>query len=133
MTIPTNAEVWADHGHPGQPCSPPQAVHGFSPCRLRSGRDLNLPFEAASPGTTLDLSDALLSGGVVVMSVAIPTLDGQGRLPGIALRFAKADGMGFHPPILLACDNPDELDAVAPLIAEAIEKAKAAARPRVKE
>jgi hypothetical protein len=31
--IPTNGDVWAWHGHPGQPCNPPDAVHGGAFCR----------------------------------------------------------------------------------------------------
>lgn len=28
-------DVWDEHGHRGVPCSPPEAVHGDAPCRLR--------------------------------------------------------------------------------------------------
>lgn len=29
----SNGDVWASHGHPDSPCSPPEAVHGDVPCR----------------------------------------------------------------------------------------------------
>lgn len=31
--VRTNGDVWTDHGHPGVPCSPPEAVHGEAKCR----------------------------------------------------------------------------------------------------
>lgn len=58
--------------------------------------DLDLPFEEDNTGTQLDLSDALVSGAVVVMAVV--TNIG----PALVFRFHKPDGTGFYPPILLA-------------------------------
>lgn len=94
--------------------------------------DLNLPFEPTpgDPGSNeLDLTDPLLSGGVVVMAAMIPTEDG-GNLPGLVFRFAKPDGTGFHPPMLLACDEPDNLRALIPLVRDAVNGAISAAGRR---
>lgn len=83
--------------------------------------DLNLPFEEQDE-TRLDLSDALLSGGVVVMGATIP--DGNGRLyPAVVFRFARHDGTGFHPPVVLACDNPAHLHAMPELVDAAVHAA----------
>jgi hypothetical protein len=94
-----------------------------------SGHGLNLPFEA-DPGEpfSLDLADADLSGGVVVMAAAAPTEDGR-TVPLIVFRFAKPDGSGFYRPIVLGPDDVGDLRSLVPLVTSAVEAAiKAAGR-----
>jgi hypothetical protein len=89
--------------------------------------NLNLPFGDVPPGMTLDMSDALLSGGALLLAAVVP-IEGGGHLPAVVFRFASADGSGFHTPIMFACDDPDHLDALVPLLQDAIAAAKAAAK-----
>lgn len=84
--------------------------------------DLNFPFEPSPPTPILD-QDLLLSGGVVVAAVAL-----NDTLPGLLFRFAKHDGSGFHPPILVACDNVADLAALPALVEQAVTHAMAVTR-----
>ena len=88
---------------------------------------LNMPFEPVG-GDPFPLPDPdpLLSGGVVVGSLLL-TLAG-GRHPGILFRFAKADGTGFHPPVVLTCDRPGDLEALPDLVRQAVDCAITGAR-----
>ena len=87
-----------------------------------AGDDLNLPFEPSPPTPILD-RDLRLSGGVVVAAVAL-----NDTLPGLLFRFAKHDGSGFHPPILVACDNVADLAALPALVEQAVTHAMAVTR-----
>ena len=67
---------------------------------------LDLPFELNPPGQHLDLANAKLSGGCIVMASVIP--DKPPR-PALVFRFAAPDGR-FYAPIVLAID-PAKADA----------------------
>lgn len=82
--------------------------------------DLNLPFEPGPTGQTIDLADALVCGGLIVMAVAVP-VPGLGTLPGLVFRFAQATGT-FLPPVVLAAPGQELRDLV-----RLVEKASAAA------
>lgn len=96
-----------------------------------SGHGLNLPYsDNGDDPVARDLSDALLSGGVVILAAAVPLADGSGTHPAIVFQFAKPDGSGFHPPIMLAPDRPDDLRALIPLVRDSVNGAISAARRR---
>lgn len=82
--------------------------------------DLNMPFHKIQP-VTLD-EHALLSGGVHVLAVNVPMPDG-GKHPAVMFRFAKPDGTGYHPPILLAPDRQADLRALPALVEQAVDYA----------
>lgn len=86
--------------------------------------DLDHSFARQTP-TEVDLDNAALSGGVVVMVAALPVPD-QGTLPALVFRFAKADGTGFYPPIVLVVDE-DQMTKTAQLTASAVAAAIQAA------
>lgn len=92
--------------------------------------ELNLPFESdpgAAGGDPFHMDvEVLLSGGVVVQAVTVPTTAG-GVLPALVFRFAKADGSGLLPPVLLACDDRADLMALVPLVRSAVAAALEAA------
>lgn len=90
----------------------------------RLGDGLDLPFEAGDGGE-FDASQALLSGGVVVMATVVDVPE-MGKKPGLVFRFATPLG-GFHPPILLITDD-DQMANLEPLIAAAIATAREAVR-----
>lgn len=77
---------------------------------------MNLPFEPQEPAD-VPVRDVLMCGGVVVMSVIV-----EGH-PGIMLRFSRADGGGFLPPICIACDDPDDLRRLPGLFKQAVDHA----------
>lgn len=79
-------------------------------------RELDVPFEPQQP-TEMDLSDGVLAGGLVVMAAAIP-VTGAGTIPALVFRFAKPDGTGFYPPIVLTVDE-DQMAKTAQLVASA--------------
>lgn len=65
---------------------------------------MDLPFEDMPGGMPmLDMNEALLSGGVVVLAASLPDADGV-PLPAIVFRFATPTGE-FHPPVLLLLDD----------------------------
>lgn len=80
-------------------------------------RDMDLPFARQTP-TVIDLDDAALSGGLVIMAAAVPVPE-RGKLPALLYRFAKPDGSGFYPPILLVVDE-DQMSKTAQLTASAV-------------
>lgn len=97
--------------------------------------DLGLPFEPI-PGGGFGLPpdpETLLSGGVSVGALVLgtdPNAAGvpQGeRLPAVLFRFARPDGSGFHPPVILACDRLEDLAALPDLVRAAVDAAIAAA------
>ncbi len=88
--------------------------------------DLNVPFEEQDT-TPLDLSDAQLSGGVVVMGAFLPAPDG-GTLPCLVFRYARPDGSGFWPPIGLAGDNVAHLTALPGRVTDAVRAAGSRAK-----
>ena len=88
--------------------------------------DLNLPFAEQST-TPIDLSDAQLSGGVVVMGAVVPA--GGRMLPCVVFRFARPDGSGFWPPIVLACDRVADLEQLPKLAGDAVRAAVSRAVP----
>lgn len=69
--------------------------------------------------------DPLLSGGVTVGALRLDA--GGASHPGILFRFAKADGTGFHPAVILACDSVSDLAALPDLVRQAVEFAMASA------
>lgn len=70
--------------------------------------------------------EALLCGGVVVQAATVPTEAGQ-LVPVVIFRFAKGDGSGLLPPIVLACDDRADLLALVPLVRSAVAAAVTAA------
>lgn len=86
---------------------------------------MDLPFEAHPPVPMLDTGDTQLSAGVVVMAAHVD-LPGLGRLPALVFRFAKADGTGFYPPLMLVNDA-ETLAKLTPLVAAAVDTARKAA------
>lgn len=78
--------------------------------------EFDLPF-ARQAVTEVDLDDAALAGGVVIMAAALPVPE-QGLLPALVYRFAKPDGSGFYPPIVLVIDE-DQMTKTAQLTASA--------------
>lgn len=93
----------------------------------RLGNSMDLPFEEAPPGQTLDLSDAAISGGLVVMAATMPVPD-VGTLPALVFRFATPTGQ-FYRPILLVLDEDQAAklpQLVLASVAAAINRAKTA-------
>jgi hypothetical protein len=66
------------------------------------GDSLDVPFEEGPRGQTLDLSDAHLSGGLVVLAASVPI--GDERKPALVFRFTTPHGE-FYPPMLLVLDE----------------------------
>ena len=92
-----------------------------------SGFDFDLPYERNPEPVTLDLSNALLSGGVVVMAATIPAPGTTTPLPSLVFRFAKPDGTGFYPPVLLVVSD-EHMAQLRPLILRAVHDAREAAK-----
>lgn len=82
--------------------------------------DLNLPFEGCEPQPFLD-TEGIASGGVVVLALTIQTP--HGPHPAVAFRFSKADGSGLHPPVVLLCDEVNDLAALPGLVKDAVDHA----------
>lgn len=83
---------------------------------------LNLPYEAAAPGSELDLSEALVAGGLVVMAATLPLEGHPSRVaPALVFRFVLADGT-FMPPVVFAASR-DEFRGLLPLFTSAIKAA----------
>lgn len=89
------------------------------------GNSMDVPFERNPPGQTLDLSDALLSGGVVVLAASVP-VDGVGTKPGLLFRFTSPLGE-FYPPMLLVLDD-DQAGKLPALVSNAVSAARSAAK-----
>lgn len=87
-------------------------------------RDMDLPFTRHAP-TEIDLSDADVAGGLVMMAAAVPVPE-HGTLPALVYRFAKPDGSGFYRPIVLIVDE-DQMLKTAQLTASAVAAAIQAA------
>lgn len=87
---------------------------------------LDLPFEGQD---RTDLTGEFLpSGGVVVMAAVVPVggNDEPNDEPALVFRFARPDGE-FYPPILLVTSD-EQLTAIIPLVAKAVEAATTQAR-----
>jgi hypothetical protein len=85
---------------------------------------MDLPFARQTP-TEINLNDAALAGGLVIMAAALPVPE-QGKLPALVYRFAKPNGSGFYPPIVLVVDE-DQMLKTAQLTASAVAAAIQAA------
>ena len=85
---------------------------------------LNLPYEENPAPAELDLSDALIAGGLVVMAATVPTE--IGKVPALVFRFVLADGT-FLPPVLFAC-SVGEMRKTTDLVAGAVHGAIRGAR-----
>lgn len=82
----------------------------------RLGDDgLNLPFEEQEPTWVTD--EYAVSGGVVVAGAVVP-VPGAGNKPALLFRFAKVDGSGFWPPLLLVLEG-DQVYQVPDLVSAA--------------
>lgn len=100
--------------------------------RVMSRGNLGLPFEPI-PGGGHGLPpdpETMLSGGVTVGALVLGTQtnaagvpEGGDRLPAVLFRFARADGSGFHPPVILACDHLEDLAALPDLVRQAVDAA----------
>lgn len=86
--------------------------------------EFDVPF-ARQATTEVDLADAALAGGVVIMAAALP-VPGKGLMPALVYRFAKPDGTGFWPPVVLVVDE-DQMTKTAQLTASAVAAAIQAA------
>lgn len=86
--------------------------------------NLNLPYEDNPAPASLDLADALVAGGLVVMAATLP-LDSGSTMPALVFRFALATGT-FMPPIVFAC-SPAEMRAVLPLVTNTVKASLRAA------
>ena len=64
--------------------------------------ELDLPFEKIPGGPVLgiDFTDAHIAGGMTLAAALIPDDDGR-MVPALIYRFAKPDGSGFYPPMIL--------------------------------
>ena len=80
------------------------------------GSTLDLPFEENPPGQTLDLSDAKLSGGCVVLASVVPFPDDP--KPALVFRFTAPDGR-FYAPIVVVLD-PAQADKLPILVNRAV-------------
>lgn len=89
------------------------------------GDSLDLPFEESPSGQMPDIAEALFSGGLVVMALAVD-VPAVGKNPALAFRFATPTG-GFYQPIVLVTDD-DQLAKLQPLIIEAVQTARRAAK-----
>lgn len=91
--------------------------------------DLGGPFQKRPAPEELPadlIAAATLSGGVTVMAATAP-IEGGGLFPLLVFRFAKADGSGYLPPIILGCDDVASLKGLVPLIEQAVDGAIQAA------
>lgn len=79
-------------------------------------------YESNPEPVPVDLNEAQVSGGVIVMASVIPVNEST-FLPSLIFRFAKVDGSGFWPPIVLAVENATELRELRPLINAAVHDA----------
>ena len=94
------------------------------PAAGHMGDDLDLPFEAATPGSTIALNDVVLSGGLTVSATAVP-VPGVGTCPGLVYRFSRYDGHILRPVVLILDDR--QMAKVPALTADAARAARAAA------
>lgn len=85
---------------------------------------LDMPFEEGPPGQTVDLSDANVSGGAVVIAGVLPV--GHSTMPALVFRFATPDGR-FYPPMVLVFEE-DQMGKFPDLVAQAVASALRAAR-----
>jgi hypothetical protein len=81
--------------------------------------------ELTGPQTFLD-EDMAVAGGCLVYAVSVPK-EGASPVAGVVYRFAKADGSGYYPPLLLVEDER-QLDKHARLVASAVRGAIRRAR-----
>lgn len=77
---------------------------------------MNMPYE--STGDPIPMTEVHVSGGVTVGGVLIPVPGGTH--PGVLFRFARPDGSGFMPPVLLAPDDRAALPALPALVEAAV-------------
>lgn len=66
----------------------------------------------------VDMSEAVVAGGVVILAAAIPHPDGQ--MPALIFKFARADGSGFATPVVLALHDDAMVAALPELVTSAI-------------
>lgn len=87
---------------------------------------LNLPFEENPGGQTfaVDVTGRLASG-VVILAAVLPVPD-VGPMPCLIYRFAKPDGSGFHPDVMLALTDDQAAD-LPKLTSDAVDSARRAA------
>ncbi len=111
------------HQHPGKVA----CTHPLEDLRLCAEHkpavdptDLNVPFEEAPPGQTLDASDMALCEGLVVLSAVAPST--LGPIPGIIFRFLDAHTHEFRQGVLLA-GSPTVLRDAAGMLHRAAEAA----------
>ena len=92
--------------------------------------DLNVPFEPSPEGPMADIADAAWAGGVVVLAMVADI--GGDVTPCLAYRFAKPDGSGFHPPMILVLDNDEDAAGLIRLTRSAVFAATAAAKEKAR-
>ena len=81
-----------------------------------NGNDLNLPFEPTDP---FQINEPLTFSGGVVVAAMFLEINGH-KHPAVMFRFARHDGTGFHPPMVLACDSVADLRALPALVEQAV-------------
>lgn len=89
---------------------------------------MNLPFEEQDL-TPLDLglTTPQMSGGVVVMGAVLG--EHPNTFPALVFRFARHDGTGFYPPIVLGCGDVRDLERMPDLVRDAVHAAVRRAAP----
>lgn len=91
------------------------------PPRGHMGDNLDVPFDDAEPGTTIDIDDSVLTGGLIVAGAAVP-VPGIGTCPALVYRFARYDGHILRPVVLVLDD--DQMAKIPALIADAAAAAR---------
>lgn len=81
------------------------------------GNSMDLPYEEGPRDQYMDLDNAIISGGVIVIAATLPIPD-AGVKPALIFRFANPDGSGFYDPMVLVCDD-DQLTKTGGVITEA--------------
>jgi hypothetical protein len=68
------------------------------------GDDLDMPFEHAAPGSTVDLADAVIAGGWTVAGAVLPVPE-VGLVPALVFRFHRYDGHILRPVVLAMAED----------------------------
>jgi hypothetical protein len=86
---------------------------------------IDLPFEENPPGQTLDVSNAVLSGGLIIVAAAVPVPE-HGMCPALLFRFTDPHGAFYDRPILLVVDD-EHAAKLTELVAQSVASARAKA------
>lgn len=89
------------------------------------GDDLDVPWQDAVDGTTVNLGDAVLAGGWVLSATVVPVPD-VGPCPALVFRFSRYDGHLLRPVVLVL--DEDQMRKAGTLATKAVGAAIHAAR-----